>query len=103
MIHTNSLLYYLSTKGNSTFYYDEKDKKLAKTVQRQTILATNANDLDVSYENLQVLRHNHNRAISMELGFLSNVEDERLLQSNEYQEKLVKGIIAGLVDYFRKE
>jgi len=102
-IHYNSFPDFPSAKGISTFYYDENDKKLAKSVQRQTILATNANDRDVSYENLQVLRHNHNRAILMELGFLSNVEEEKLLQSNEYQEKLVKGIIAGLVDYFRKE
>ena len=36
----------------------------------------------------------------IECGFLSNPEEEKLLQTDEYQEKLAWGIYNGISDYF---
>lgn len=36
----------------------------------------------------------------VECGFLSNPEEEKLLQQNEYQNKLAWGIYTGIMDYF---
>ena len=37
----------------------------------------------------------------MELGFLTNAEEEKLLASSEFQDKLAYGVVAGLEDYFK--
>jgi N-acetylmuramoyl-L-alanine amidase len=39
----------------------------------------------------------------VECGFLSNPEEERLLQQDGYQEKLAWGIYNGIIDYFLTE
>ena len=36
----------------------------------------------------------------VECGFLSNPEEEALLQTEEYQDKLAWGIYSGILDYF---
>ena len=36
----------------------------------------------------------------VECGFLSNPEEEKLLQEDEYQDKLAWGIYSGIIDYF---
>lgn len=36
----------------------------------------------------------------VECGFLSNTEEEKLLQQKEYQDKLAWGIYTGIMDYF---
>ena len=38
--------------------------------------------------------------VIVECGFLSNNEEEKLLQTEEYQNKLVDGIYNGIVKYF---
>ena len=37
----------------------------------------------------------------VECGFLSNPEEEKLLQTDEYQERLAWGIYIGITDYFK--
>lgn len=102
-IHYNSFPEVPSVQGISTFYYDQKDKKLAEVLQKYTVLATNSKDRDALYENLQVLRHNQNKAVLMELGFISNPDEERLLLTDEYQNYLVEGIVSGLINYYMDE
>ncbi len=36
----------------------------------------------------------------VECGFLSNAEEERELQDNEYQDKIAWGIYNGIIEYF---
>lgn len=36
----------------------------------------------------------------VECGFLSNLDEESLLQTDEYQDKLAEGITKGIVNYF---
>jgi N-acetylmuramoyl-L-alanine amidase len=38
--------------------------------------------------------------ILIEMGFLTNPEEDRLLNTSEYQNKLAAGILQGLIDYF---
>ena len=38
--------------------------------------------------------------VLIEMGFLSNPEEDRLLSSREYQDKLAKAICSGTVKYF---
>lgn len=101
-LHYNSFPEIPTAKGISTYYYDEKTRPLAQSIQKHLLLSSKANDRDVLYEDLQVLRHNLNRAVLIELGFISNQEEEGLLKTNQYQELLVEGIVNGLYDYFTR-
>ena len=42
-------------------------------------------------------------SVLVEIGFLSNPQEEKNLKSKEYREKVVSGIVAGVNDYFRKK
>ena len=37
----------------------------------------------------------------IEMGFLSNEKEDRLLASSEYQKKMVQGMINGINEYFK--
>lgn len=100
-IHYNSFPEVSSAQGISTYYYSDKDKALAKSVQNHLLLSTGAEDRDTLYENLQVLRHNKYKALLLELGFISNTDEESLLKTSDYQRQLVEGIISGLNGHMR--
>ena len=85
--------------GWQTFYKtnDEKSMKLAKSIQ------TNLNDA-IQKENKRVavyiMKHVEIPISIVECGFLSNPDEEELLLSDEYQNKLAWGIYNGIIDYF---
>lgn len=41
--------------------------------------------------------------VLLEMGFMTNVEEDKLLNTDEYQNKIVKGIVEGLLKYFNSE
>lgn len=49
---------------------------------------------------LVVLNKSKMPAILVEIGFMSNVEELQLVQDDEYQNKVVKGIVNGVIEYF---
>lgn len=51
-------------------------------------------------ENVYIIEHVEIPTAIVECGFLSNEEEEQLLQSEEYQNKLAWGIYTGIMDYF---
>lgn len=99
-IHYNSFPEIPTVSGIGTYYYQEKNKKLAQFVQEELINETNAHDRQTAYEDYQVLRQNNKPAILVELGFISNEQEEQQLVTNTYQDKLTNGIVQGLSTYF---
>ena len=90
--------------GWQTFYKpnDEKSMKLAKSIQ------TNLNDaiqkenkrVAVKLDTVYIMKHVEIPISIVECGFLSNPDEEELLLSDEYQNKLAWGIYNGIIDYF---
>ncbi len=79
-----------SANGIASFYYSEaKDKELAKYIQES--MAENApsmKDMGVRFGDYYVTRENNQRAVLLELGFLSNAHDEQIVSSNAYQQQI---------------
>lgn len=81
---------------------DEKSTNLAKSIQanlNESIQKDNkrvAMKLDTVY----IMKHVEIPISIVECGFLSNPEEEQLLLSDEYQDKLAWGIYNGIMDYF---
>lgn len=89
--------------GISTFYYTfSKDSLLASKVHQSVLSAVKLPDRKVSYKNLQVLRDNRYPSILIELGFLSNPLEERLITTADYQDRASSGIVQGLKAYFNR-
>ncbi|MQR96894.1 SH3 domain-containing protein [Fictibacillus phosphorivorans] len=91
-----------SATGLLTFYYGQKDLKLANSVNTGLVQAnTGLKGGNVRYGNFHVLRENKQPAVLVELGFLSNPFDELTVKSNSFQTKAATGITAGLAQYFQ--
>lgn len=74
---------------------------LAKMVMDEILKATGAKERGViKRPDLVVIREANMPAILVEVGFLSNVEEEKQITNDSYQNKLVEGIIKGIEKYF---
>ena len=51
-------------------------------------------------ENIYIVKYVEIPLTIVECGFLSNEEEEKLLLTDEYQDKLAWGIYIGIMDYF---
>ena len=78
---------------------DRRNSRLAYEVQKSLLQAAEATDRGVKQAGFCVLRDTSCPAVLVELGFMSNAKDERLLNSASYQAKLAVGIAAGIERY----
>lgn len=90
-----------SMKGSMTFYYSSKrDKNLASFIQTNLVKHNGLKDLGIRFGDYHVIRENTQPAVLVELGFLSNNDEELLIRSSKFQENSAEGIFQGIVKYF---
>jgi len=84
--------------GTETYHYpgSVKGRALAQAVQQELVSATGLADRGVKEANFYVLRMTAMPAILVELAFLSNPEEERLLIDPEFQTKCARAIWEGI-------
>lgn len=92
--------------GWQTFYKkkSKEGKKLATSIQMNLNEAIQKENKRVPLEinNVYIIKHVEIPTCIVECGFLSNEEEEKELQTEDYQEKLAWGICNGIMDYFVK-
>lgn len=103
-IHANSFPNAKLT-GAQTFYHADspEGKLLAQSIQQELNNMTNGKRTVKGNQDIYILKKAHQAAVTVELGFLSNLEEEQLLTTPEYQEKLAVAIFQGLSVYFSKQ
>lgn len=75
----------------------------------ETIMKTIANDKNIKVNkniksaNLQILRNSGAASVLLELGFLSNPFDEKLLLSNDYMKKINQSIAKSINEFFKSD
>ncbi|MBE3554124.1 MAG: N-acetylmuramoyl-L-alanine amidase [Thermicanus sp.] len=88
--------------GTITFYNQEgEEQQLAKKIQSELVKLNGLKDLGDRFGDYYVLRENPVKGVLIELGFLSNPGDERLLKSPDVMEKEAEGIKKGIIAYYR--
>lgn len=99
-VHCNSATN-AAAKGTETYAFSKQSKgyPLAKVVHQELIAVTSTVDRGVKTANFAVLRETAMAAALVELGFISNVEEERLLQNVSWQKKAAEAIAKGIVQY----
>ncbi|MGB9660965.1 MAG: N-acetylmuramoyl-L-alanine amidase [Moorellaceae bacterium] len=96
--------------GTSTYTYAPEDSelgsqreerlRLARSIQEALVARLGRRNIGVLEANFAVLRHTNMPAVLVEVAFISNPEEEKLLNSPEFQYKAALGILEGLKRYF---
>lgn len=88
--------------GFSTYYYPKtsNDTKVATTIQKQITSNFGLNDLGIRQANFYVNKRCSMPSALIEMVFITNAKEEKLLNSNWFQTKLAKAIVDGIEDYF---
>lgn len=90
--------------GAQTFYpKDEKSKLLAQCIQKKLKeIVDNTNErVEKELNDVYMLKKIKVPSVIVECGFLSNSEEEKKLQEEEYQSKLAWAIYLGVLDYYQ--
>ena len=102
-IHQNSFKD-SSIHGIEIFYNPDKgplDKKLASCLQESLINQTKAKNRQIrSDRDFVVIRESKMPACLIESAYLSNEKERNLIITDEYQNKIVNGIIQGIETFF---
>ncbi len=99
-IHGNSVLSAPQVNGTETYYYQRSSSKdLANVIHKYLIKAIGLRDRGVKNGSLQVIRETTMPAVLLEIGFLSNSAEEKLLQSDDIQNKAAQAIVDGIKEY----
>ncbi len=93
-----------SPKNPHTKNVQKSSDKFSKDVLSEFVKATGAKNRGVSYrDDLTGTNWSTVTKTLIEMGFMSNPEEDRKMASDEYQNKMVTGIVNGIEKYFREK
>ncbi|MCE1247117.1 MAG: N-acetylmuramoyl-L-alanine amidase family protein [Firmicutes bacterium] len=92
-----------SVNGISTYWYKISDRALASSIQSSLINGTGRRNLGVRRERFHVLRRSKMPSVLVELCFISNPAEAKLLDTPEFRQKAAEAIMDGLRAYARQK
>ena len=101
-IHCNSFPQSIWS-GAQTFYYSgqHESKQLALAIQSELVKRLGPNRRQANAGDYRVLKDTRMPAVMVEVGFLSNPKEARLLADPNYQEKMANAIYYGILRYYQ--
>jgi len=91
------------TAGGTTVYYYQKtpyDALLAQTLKTNLVKAIGREDRGAKPANFYVIKRSLMPAALIEVAFISNPEEEKLLNTPNFQERVADGLVEGLKQFF---
>ncbi len=94
-------------KGSQVFYStnNKESEKLAlsiKTSIKTLIQPHNEREIKPADRNIYLLYNSKTPSVIVECGFISNIEEARVLKDSAYQNKIAFAIYSGFLDYYNK-
>lgn len=89
-----------TVSGFTSYYQHDFQKELAEYLNAGLGDKLTLHDRGVQHGNYLVLRENRQPAVLVELGFLSNFNEERVVTTNQFREQAALGLYTGIIDYF---
>ncbi|EGL19021.1 N-acetylmuramoyl-L-alanine amidase [Paenibacillus sp. HGF7] len=86
--------------GTETFYYADDSFALAQKVHEQLVKSTGFKDRGVKKEGWKVLRDSKHPAVFLEVGYLTNRDNETDMLSEAHQIRTAQAIANGIKNYF---
>ena len=101
-IHQNSYTNH-SFRGAQVFYdkTSEISKQIANCIQNEFIKSLDHSNKSTSPGDYFMLKCTTAPSVIVECGFLSNAEEEKLLLSEDYQEKIVNALYLGIINFLQ--
>jgi N-acetylmuramoyl-L-alanine amidase len=86
--------------GITTYYNKPADRKLANLIHEEIFEQDiNTRDRGVAQGDYRVLRDNQSPSLLLELGYISNREDEQRMQTPDFQNKVAEAVTKGIISY----
>jgi len=85
-----------SADGVETYYYDRRSAPFASNILREIANCYGSHSRGVKYARFYVLHHNQRPATLLELGFVSNAQENAKLQDPRIRQLLAERIAAGI-------
>lgn len=98
-IHANK--YTPNVTGTETYYWKEDSIQLANIMHRFVTDAAGLPDRKVRQNNFRVITKTNMPAVLLEIGYLSNANDEAQLFSPAFQNRVAQGIVDGIKSYLK--
>lgn len=102
-IHANSSIF-RSAKGMETYYtpQNSKAKSLAGSIQDQLVKNIKLSNRGIKSDNYYVFKNTKATSVLVELAFITNSQEEGVLNNLSYQNKYASSIAAGILNYLGK-
>ena len=84
-------------RGIEVYYFSPRSWRLASNILKKATRVYPTENRGVKRNNYHVLRENRRPAVLCELGFLSNAQDNRFVQSAQYRQRLAESVADGIV------
>lgn len=101
-LHQNSYTNH-KFRGAQVFYdkTSEISKQIAQSIQEEFLKNLDHSNKSISPGDYFMLKCTYAPSVIVECGFLSNEEEEKLLLSEEYQEKIINSIYMGIIKFLQ--
>lgn len=85
--------------GTETYYFHRHSRTLANIVQRHVARATGFRNRGIKRENFFLLEEARMPAVLVEVGYLTNPDDEALMWTEQFQQRVAEAIVAAIKEY----
>ncbi|MBU9672866.1 SH3 domain-containing protein [Planococcus sp. CP5-4] len=92
-----------TVSGFTSYYQHPYQQKLAEHINGGLAGKLTLDDRGARKGNYLVLRDNRQAAVLVELGFLSNFNEERIVSSDQFRQQAALGLYNGIISYFDSE
>ena len=88
--------------GTSTYYYHPMSYKLAHIIQQSMLKKLGLPDYGLFYANFALTRPTEMLAVLIEPAFIMHPEEEMLIRSEAFQEKLADSLVEAFEEFFKR-
>jgi N-acetylmuramoyl-L-alanine amidase len=88
-----------NVSGTEAYYYHEKFKSFAETVYSNVVRSTGFKDRGVKNKDLFVVRYTDMPSVLLEIGYLTNPQEEQIMFNDEFQSSIAESICEGVNEY----
>ncbi|MDF2942645.1 MAG: cell wall hydrolase/autolysin [Herbinix sp.] len=92
-----------NVSGTEAYYYHDKFKSFAETIYNKVVSSTGFKARGVKNKDLFVVRYTDMPSVLLEIGYLTNPQEEQMMFKDEFQSSLAESICDGVKEYLEIE
>ncbi|WP_026700739.1 N-acetylmuramoyl-L-alanine amidase family protein [Salibacterium aidingense] len=88
-----------NVSGTETYYYHQSSRPFAQNIQKHVVEAAGFRDRGIKKKDLFVARDTKMPAAVLEVGYLTNAEEEAKMRTEDFQSHVAASIVEGIKEY----